>query len=308
MSGGMVLSTTASMSPGGGPNGGGFFARLLDTSGFPPRWRCGTSWSPELGWLHIVSDVLIAGAYLAIPAMLVVLLRRRRDVPFPLVMWLFVAFILSCGITHLIEATLFYQPWYRLSGLMKAVTAGVSIATVVVLARVLPSAVGIPGVLREHRALVANSADQARVLERVEQERATLERRAAELTTRERRLRDAVGAARACALSWEADSGRILWEMGFGVTMRAAGLEWAREFDGWSTLIGPQAERRLLEASRDAVRTQTLLHRRFPLLGHEGVWDVRLTATPEPPVAGQPGVVSGLFGLVPTADSIVREE
>src|SRR5205814_447878 len=82
-----------------------------------------------LGWLHITSDLAIWLAYLAIPVVLALFVRRRRDVPFPRVFWLFGLFILSCGTTHLIEAVIFYEPVYRLAGVVKLVTAVVSWAT-----------------------------------------------------------------------------------------------------------------------------------------------------------------------------------
>src|SRR5262249_19603966 len=49
-----------------------FFSRLFDTSGFPPRWECGTAWAqePAVGWIHILSDTAIFAAYTAIPLML----------------------------------------------------------------------------------------------------------------------------------------------------------------------------------------------------------------------------------------------
>jgi PAS domain S-box-containing protein len=51
---------------------------LLDTTGFAPRWECGR-WSEQLGWLHIVPDSVIVGAYIAIPIALVLFMRRRRE-------------------------------------------------------------------------------------------------------------------------------------------------------------------------------------------------------------------------------------
>ncbi|HVK15035.1 MAG TPA: PAS domain-containing protein [Gemmataceae bacterium] len=112
---------------------------LFDTSDFPARWRCG-NWSAELGWLHILSDLAIWGAYFAIPAVLVVFARRRRDVPFQNLFWLFGAFIFACGSTHLIEAIIFWEPVYRLAGFVKLFTAAVSWATVAALFRVVPQA------------------------------------------------------------------------------------------------------------------------------------------------------------------------
>ena len=121
-----------------------WLARIFDTSGFPPRWQCG-SWSAGHGWTHIISDVAIFAAYLAIPIVLAFFLVRRRDVPFLPVFWLFAVFILSCGITHLIEATIFWNPWYRLSAVFKVITAVASLATVVALIPIMPRALTLPG-------------------------------------------------------------------------------------------------------------------------------------------------------------------
>src|SRR3954465_5578921 len=115
------------------------FSWLFDTSGFVPRWRCG-HWFAELGWVHIISDVLIWLAYLAIPAVLLFFLRRRRDLPFPKIIWLFGGFILSCGTTHIIEAIIFWYPVYRLAGAVKLATALVSWGTVGALVWVIPKA------------------------------------------------------------------------------------------------------------------------------------------------------------------------
>lgn len=121
-----------------------FFWQLFDTSGFTPRWSCGR-WSSSHGLLHIASDLLIAFAYFAIPALLIYFMRQRRDVPFRGVFWLFAAFILSCGIGHAVEASLFWTPWYRFSGLIKAVTAVVSWVTVLALIPLLPRVLALPG-------------------------------------------------------------------------------------------------------------------------------------------------------------------
>src|SRR5688572_10572622 len=69
---------------------------LIDTSPFPPRWRCGR-WTPAHGWLHIAADIVIWLAYLAIPATLAYFTWRRPAVPFSGIMLLFVAFIFCCG-------------------------------------------------------------------------------------------------------------------------------------------------------------------------------------------------------------------
>src|SRR5579883_2525395 len=115
------------------------FTSPFDTAGFVPRWDCG-AWTPFLGWLHIASDLLIWLAYLAIPMVLIYFVRHRRDVPFTRMFWLFGAFIIACGTTHLIEAVIFYDPVYRLAGVVKLVTAIVSWGTVIALIPILPKA------------------------------------------------------------------------------------------------------------------------------------------------------------------------
>lgn len=67
----------------------------------------------------------------------------RRRVPFPLIFWLFGAFIVTCGFTHLMEVITFWQPVYRLSALVKVVTALASWATVLALAPVIPRALAL---------------------------------------------------------------------------------------------------------------------------------------------------------------------
>ncbi len=114
----------------------------FDTSGFTPRWYCG-AWSAGLGWLHIVSDVAIWLAYMAIPAILFYYTMRRPQVPFRWVLVLFAAFVLACGTVHLIDAAIFWWPAYRLSGLVKFVTAVVSWATVLALIPTVPYALGL---------------------------------------------------------------------------------------------------------------------------------------------------------------------
>src|ERR1035438_5530648 len=75
-----------------------FLSNILSTSPFMPHGMC-FMWEPGVLWLHVISDLLIAAAYYAIPVLLFRFSRRRRDVGFN---WIFVAFgvfILACGST-----------------------------------------------------------------------------------------------------------------------------------------------------------------------------------------------------------------
>jgi two-component sensor histidine kinase len=127
-------------------------ALLFSTDGFPARWHCG-DWSSLHGWVHVCSDMAIFGAYAAIPAALGYFALRRKDVPFLPIFWLFGVFILACGTGHLVEATIFWHPWYRFSAAIKVVTALASWGTVVALVRILPQALELPGMAKLNREL-----------------------------------------------------------------------------------------------------------------------------------------------------------
>ena len=114
-----------------------FLSKLFDTSDFPARWHCG-NWTAGHGWLHILSDLGVWSAYVAIPVVLGFFVLRRKDIPFRGIFVLFGAFILACGTTHLMEAIIFWWPVYRLAGLIKLFTALVSWGTVFALIRVAP--------------------------------------------------------------------------------------------------------------------------------------------------------------------------
>lgn len=160
-----------------------FFRLLFDTRDFPSRWHCG-NWSAAHGWLHVVSDALIFGAYAAIPAVIAfVAVRRQHEIVFPKLYWLFAAFILSCGLGHLIEATLFWEPWYRLSGAVKATTAIVSWATVLALIQYVPTALRLPGVAKLNVELQREIDERRRAEARVRELNVALEARVRELET-----------------------------------------------------------------------------------------------------------------------------
>ena len=118
------------------------FSQLFDTTGFPQRWECGFAWrdEPWIGYAHIISDVIIFGSFALIPFILAYFLWRRRTFPFPVRLSLLALFIFACAVMHLIEAGTFWWPAYRLSAVVKMVTAGISAVTVVALVPLLRSA------------------------------------------------------------------------------------------------------------------------------------------------------------------------
>ena len=90
-------------------------------------------WRPEIVWLHVVSDLLIGLAYFSIPLMLLYFVRKRNDTPFHWLFLLFAGFIFWCGTTHFMSVLTLWIPMYRLDGVIKAITAGISVYTAFIL-------------------------------------------------------------------------------------------------------------------------------------------------------------------------------
>lgn len=115
-----------------------FFANLFDTSDFPPRWYCG-KWSDFHGWIYIFSNLLIWLAYYLIPiGLLYFLSKQKQAVPFKKLIFAFIAFILACGTTHLMESIIFWFPVYRLNAILLVFTAMISVYTAYLLIKNLP--------------------------------------------------------------------------------------------------------------------------------------------------------------------------
>jgi signal transduction histidine kinase len=138
---------------------------LFDPSGLTPHGFC-LLWEPGLIWTYALSDAMIGLAYFSIPAALIVVARRRSDLVFRPLLWLFAAFILLCGTTHWLDLLTLWVPAYGLGGVVKAATAGVSLFTAVALWQLLPQALTFPSpaqfretneALRESQARLAQS-------------------------------------------------------------------------------------------------------------------------------------------------------
>lgn len=111
----------------------------LTGAGYEPHGAC-YLWTPGLIAVHAAADGLIALAYFSIPVALVYFVRKRPDVPFGGIFWMFGLFIIACGTTHLLSIFEIWHGAYWLSATVKVVTAIASVATAVMLAPVIPSA------------------------------------------------------------------------------------------------------------------------------------------------------------------------
>jgi signal transduction histidine kinase len=123
------------------------FLRNLFASDFMAHGYC-YLWRPEIVWLHVGSDALITLAYYSIPVGLVYFVRKRRDLPFNWMFIMFGAFILACGTTHIMEVWTIWHGTYRLAGIIKLITAGLSLSTAVALVPLMPKALALPSPAR----------------------------------------------------------------------------------------------------------------------------------------------------------------
>lgn len=135
---------------------------LFDTAGLTPHGFC-LLWEPGLIWLYAISDTAIALAYFSIPLALVVLGKRRSDLVFRPLLWLFAAFILLCGTTHWLDVLTLWAPLYGLEGLVKAATAIASIFTAVALWWALPNFLALPSADQLRQANAALLASEERL-------------------------------------------------------------------------------------------------------------------------------------------------
>ncbi len=162
----------------------GLGPRVAATEKFLPHGYC-YLWEPALMRLHIVADVLIGLAYVAIPITLVRFMRKRTDLPFNWMFLLFGLFIVACGATHIVEVWTLWYPNYWLAGGVKAVTAAASIPTALMLYLLVPKALALPSTrqLREAKdALEREVAERERAERELREAHASLERRVSERT------------------------------------------------------------------------------------------------------------------------------
>jgi PAS domain S-box-containing protein len=113
------------------------------SSGFMPHGYC-FLWSPSLLWVDVASDLITAASYLSIPFALWYFVQRRPDLPFRWVFVMFGAFVLACGSTHLFAVWNIWHADYWPEAAAKALTAGASIATAILLWPLIPKALAIP--------------------------------------------------------------------------------------------------------------------------------------------------------------------
>lgn len=116
---------------------------LLNPAGLTAHGFC-LSWAPGLIALHVISDALTGLAYFSMPLVLMAFARRRPDLKYIWVLYLFVVFIFACGADHLMSIVTLWLPAYGIEGIVKLITAILSVAVAITLWPLLPKFVALP--------------------------------------------------------------------------------------------------------------------------------------------------------------------
>lgn len=258
------------------------------TNGFMPHGYC-LGWDGPLLFVFIVGNLGIAIAYFLIPLALRFFIGKRKDLPYGYMFKLFAAFILSCGITHIVKVVTLYQPVYWLEAGLDFWTAGVSLLTAVLLFPLIPKALSLrsPKELDE-----ANS--------KLEKSNAELESVNKELLLAKDRLEEVIRARTsdleaAVKLAQEGEvQFRTLFEM-------MPQLAWTAEADGsidfynhgwyeytgttfeemqgwgWQKVHDPAVLPLVMERWKDSISAGTAFSMDFPLRRKDGVFETFAT-------------------------------
>lgn len=149
-------------------------AGMLSVAGFMPHKMC-LYGAPILIWVDAAADSAIFVSYMVIPFLLVKAFRHgiviqpddkdKIKQAAPLLIW-FAAFILFCGLTHIMGTVTLWYPYYYIDCAFRVCTGIASIGTCIVLSRQLPVLMGMVGMsdllaqfqaMKEHMARLEQS-------------------------------------------------------------------------------------------------------------------------------------------------------
>ncbi|KRR20828.1 histidine kinase [Bradyrhizobium lablabi] len=102
-------------------------------------------WKPELIWLNVVSDAILAGAFFTTALVLALFVwRRHRELMFRGVFLMFAIFVAVCGVSRLLSIYTMWVPAYEIEALTKVVLALISVAITAALLLALPRILVLP--------------------------------------------------------------------------------------------------------------------------------------------------------------------
>lgn len=247
-----------------------------DAADSSPAWAADPSWyqDPSWGSIHLASDFAIWAACLAIPLVLLIFVRRRRDLPFLWVLYLFAGFVLAFGLTHLLEATQYYWPASRWLAVLKLATAIVAWGTVAAIFPVLPRILRFRSPEESAQEVVQRTAELSQMAKRLTEEIDAREAMNRELRESREMLQLALTASDTGSFNWDLQSDEVVFDAtqsrltGLGLS---GGRLFAREF---FDRISEGHREEVTEAVRRSIAENRRYEARFPFVKPDGtqVW------------------------------------
>jgi PAS domain S-box-containing protein len=137
------------------------FDGIFSTGAFIPHYDY--LWQAKLPWHQLTADAVTGIADYVMPILLLYFVRKRPDLQFDKLIFLFSAFIITCGTTQFLEIWTLWYPAYWLSGLLKVVMAIVSVYTAVELRSALPQLLQLPNLKVTNENLEREIAERQRM-------------------------------------------------------------------------------------------------------------------------------------------------
>ncbi|MGA7937012.1 MAG: PAS domain-containing protein [Kovacikia sp.] len=261
----------------------GSVENLWSSGSFIPHGHC-YLWQPQLVWLHILSDSIIALAYYSIPITLVYFVQKRKDLPFDWIFLLFSAFIVSCGTTHLMEVWTLWHPTYWLAGALKALTALVSLYTAISLVQLMPQALTLPSPaqlsavnaeltqqIRDRQQAEAQVRQLNQDLElRVAQRTAELEKSMVQIQDYAERMTLAMDAANMGSWEWHLETNKLTWSTNHEILWGYQPGNPDRSYEDWASKVHPEDLAKAEAALEKAKATKSDFSKEYRVIQDNG--------------------------------------
>ena len=252
--------------------GGSFFQDFFKV--YTPRRVCMFYEQPVI-WLHVISDLLVTLAYFSIPFALIYFIRRRKDMRFGPVAWMFAGFIFACGATHLIGVVDVWVPLYKLDGIVKSFTAVLSVGTAIALWKLMPLALAMPSASQLEATVKQRTAELQKANHDLQEEararaNEVIERKHAELAVAENEQKFRQLANTIAQLAWMATAdGNLFWYNDRWYEYTGSTFESMQGW-GWQKVHDEKELPRIIESWKKSLASGEPFEETLPQRRHDG--------------------------------------
>ncbi|MBS3954256.1 MAG: PAS domain S-box protein [Methylomicrobium sp.] len=186
-----------------------------------------------------------------IPLVIFTFIKQRKDIPYSNVFLMFCAFIVACGMTHAISVMTIWIPLYWLDGWVKALTAILSLMTLIVVFRVVPQALELPDTV----AILRKEIGERENAEHAKNVALTA------LQASEERLRLVLEGAELGFWDWDVETDKVerneIWSRMLGYSPE----EIKQTSHQWAELIHPDDKEKVSQSLKDTLEGRSLVHK-----------------------------------------------